>query len=185
MTTNTIDILSHFIKDPIERAKCIIKKKKYEIRIEKENKLLYSNRFYMRKRQIVNYILNIYNCEGITCSNKIYSNKIDKFKQLFYKKDRRLNCAIGNFITYKFNYNKYFNKTRLQYFIDIKILLITYIIYYNKYKYIYIDHKSPIKLKYINSLLLIINKYELHYYNRFFTLYFDDYLGLFGIIWNE
>ena len=100
-----------------------------------------------------------------------------KQKTLYYKKDKKMLDVNYNFISYIFIYNKYLYKTYFHYAKDGQYLLMNKIKYYNGYKYIYSSihfKKNTITHKYNYVQIFILNKYELHYANGFFNLFFDN-----------
>jgi len=176
------NILSYFIKD-IKDPKEYALYKQFNniatIELFYKDKMIYYIRHYKLKPEIsYNYKNNIIK-EYFT--GRIINYKIDyckslKHKALLYKKAKiRLKTHNDNYIYYTFIYNKYLYKNNFHYIIDNKSVLYIRIKYYNRYIYKYISlsaykYKSNHKYNYI--LLLIMNKYELHYINRFFNLFF-------------
>jgi hypothetical protein len=149
-----------------------------------KDELIHRIQLYKLKPAICwNYTNNIIKdyLSGRIINYKIDSNKSSKYNTLFYKKDKRISENNGNYILYGFNYNKYlikyFIKKYLDYLTDFKSLLCFKIQYYNGCIYKYISrsiYKSIYNRnnKYKHVQILIINKYELHYINRFFNLFF-------------
>jgi hypothetical protein len=168
MITN--NILSYFIKD-IKSAKerAFYQQTNYNnnVRIYYKDKLIYDNykgsssnyRTNIRKLRYLNRIIN----------HKIDSNKLQKTNVLYYKKDKMISDDkyITSCIYYNYEYIKYLIKTYIGYTIDKETILWLTIKYYNGYKYFF---KSCTNFKYKRVLILIMNKYELYYINRFFNL---------------
>jgi hypothetical protein len=150
---NKNNILSYFIKDikdPIERA--LYEQKNYndDITIRYINELI-----RIQKNIKINYKIASY----------------EKEKCLYCKHDKKISTINSNFISFRYKCKKYLVKTYFEYVIKSIILLFTNIKYFNGYKYKYIIKNSWI-IKYTNNIILIMNKYELHYYNKFFNIYF-------------
>jgi hypothetical protein len=184
MTNN--NILSYFIKDikdPIERAFYRQKNINNLIKIFYKNEILYDLSYYKLHVEIKWYYKNNIIIDYYRYSGRIINYKIDKFyklcntkysgtKKLFYKKDKQISQMPenANYIYYTFICNKYLHKNNFQYLIDNKCLLFIRIKYFNGYINMY---KSRIihthSYNYIQ--ILIMNKYELHYYSRFFNIY--------------
>ena len=172
---NKNNILSYFIKDikdPIEIA--LYKQIIYNDHIN----ICYKNYILCRiyKNYILNYISNIYKSnitEIIKCNYKIrvYKNS----KQLFYKHDKRITTFNCNFISVSYIYKKYQVIQYFEYTINYRSVFITYKKYFNGYKYIITQYK---KNKYTTNIILILNKYELSYYNKFFYFYFGLLVGV-------
>ena len=162
------NILSYFIKDikdPIERA--FYRQQNYNDYII----ILYKNEylFEINSLSIFNYILNIYKSR---ITNNIKRNyKINSYcyeKYLYYKHDKKLKTINYNFISFHYICKKYLVKTYFRYFIDSIIEFIMKVKYSNGYKYMY---NKYINNKYTKNIILIMNKYELNYYNKFFNIY--------------
>jgi len=167
---NNTNILSYFIKDikdPTERN--FYKQKNIDNIIEIVYK--YKRLFMINKNFIPNHIYNYKTNIAITnalCNYKIEISKKHKVKIIFYKKDKEILTLNYNFIAYYFIYNKYLVKTFLYYLVDNINYTYIRIKYYNMHKYIY---NTGYVFKYKYSHICIMNKYELHYYNRFFSIY--------------
>jgi len=179
----TTNILSYFIKDikdPSELAFYKQMQTGYNIEITYKDKLLYKiTGFKGKLYTILNIKKNISldYFSDVIINNKICSNKIMKQKTLYYKKDNKLLDINYNYISYIFIYNKYLYKTYFHYAKDGQYLLMNKIKYYNGYKYIYSSihfNKNTITHKYNYVQIFILNKYELHYFNGFFNLFFDN-----------
>jgi hypothetical protein len=171
------NILSYFIKDikePINRA--FYKQTNYDnglIVIYYKNESI----FKLYRKYVYKYIINItYSIAGnIRCNYKIAS--YSGYKYLYYKHDNNIKFNNYNKIAFHFIHKKYMLKGYFEYIIDKLLFLSTIIKYYNGYKYLSKQYKS--KQRYtINqyniciNTILIMNKYELYYYNMFFNLYF-------------
>jgi len=169
------NILSYFIKDikdPIELAKYRQYNTSNFIQIYYNDNIIYiHNRLYFFIYNLINNITKSNNLACI-CNNIIYFEKNSHFKKLFYNKDNKIFNHYANFISYIYNKDSYLYKPYLFYRINNITILSTTIKYYNGSKYIYFNviHKAY-KIKY-KSLILILNKYELHYISRFFNIYF-------------
>jgi hypothetical protein len=169
------NILSYFIKDIKDSKESALytqtNNNNYSVIYYKDKKL-YKTMFTKLCPKICwNYKNNVIieYFSGNIINYKIDSNKRLKYKALFYKKDKIISKINDNYILYEFIYNKYLIKNFFDYVIDDKDLLCINIQYYNGYKYLYKD-KNNYKYKYVQ--ILIMNKYELHYINRFFNLFF-------------
>jgi hypothetical protein len=169
------NILSYFIKDIKDPKECALYKQmnttSNNIDIFYKDELIHRIQLYKLKPAICwNYTNNISKeyLSGRIINYKIDSNKSSKYNTLFYKKDKRISENNGNHILYGFNYNKYLNKylikKYLDYLAEFKSLLCIKIKYYNGCIY-----KGNHKYKHVR--ILIMNKYELHYINRFFNIY--------------
>jgi len=146
-TTNTIEI---FYKD----------KKIYKIyKIKYNTKLNSIHSYGYKKNVIIDYF------SRRIMNYKIDSNERLNYKTLFYKKDNKILKDNYNYIYYEFIYNKYLIKKYFNYMMESKSLLCITIKYYNGYKYLY---KSYSNFKYKRDQILIMNKYEANYINRFF-----------------
>ena len=176
----TNNILSYFTKDIKDTKECALYKQMNttnNIEILYKGKLLYKLQHYKLQpeicwnyktniikkyftRSIINYIINY----------KINSNKKLKIKALFYKKDNKIAETNGNYISYSCIYNKYLIKNSFYYVAEFTSLLCIKSKYYNGYIYKYI-YRYKGNLKYKHVRILIMNKYELHYINRFFNIY--------------
>ena len=160
---NTTNILSYFIKDikdPIELA-------------------FYKNKtlFEITSRSIFNYILNIYNSRitnKIKCNYKISS--YNHIKYLYYNHDRRIKTNNYNYISFDYICKKYIVKPIFEYVRNFITLLYTMAKYHNGFKYIIKKYHTG--FKYTNNIILIMNKYELYYHNKFFNLYFGLLKGI-------
>jgi hypothetical protein len=171
------NILSYFIKDIKDPKECALYKQmnttSNTIDIFYKGNLIHRIQHYKLKAEICwNYTNNIIKeyLSGRIINYKFDSNKRRKYKTLFYKKDKIISKVNENHILYTFNYNKYLIKKYLDYLAEFKSLLCIKIKYYNGciYKYIY-RYKGNHKYKHVR--ILIMNKYELHYINRFFNIY--------------
>jgi len=187
------NILSYFIKDikdPKERALYTQINTINIIEIFFKGKLLYKIIHNDINPGISwNYTNNIIKeyYYGRIINYKINSIKTRNYKELFYKKDMKISKVNGNYIYYSFIYNKYLIKINGYYVAEFKYLLCIKIKYFNGNKYLYKDKsKDKSNQKYIFNQILILNKYELHYINSFFSLFFvsRNYSELFGIIRN-
>ena len=171
------NILSYFIKDIKDPKECALYKQinttTTTIEIFYKGLMIYYIRHYKLKKEISwNYINNIIKdySSGRIINYKIDYNKRLKYKAIYYKKDKKISRGNKhNCIKYEFIYNKYLIKKNFDYVIKFKSLLYTRIEYYNGYKYLYKDINN---YKYKHVQILIMNKYELHYINRFFNLFF-------------
>jgi hypothetical protein len=164
------NILSYFIKDIKDPIRCAMyKQNNYEESIT----ICYKNEviFIINIENICNFINNIYKSRSINnnkCNYKIGSSI--KFKQLFYKHDKNIKCSNRNYITFNYViYKKYTIKTYFNYINNNILLFSIEVKYYNGYKYIIKPYNR--KKKYTNNIILIMNKYELYYYNTFFNFY--------------
>ncbi len=171
------NILSYFIKDiksPKDRALYTQINTINIIEIFFKGKLLYKLiHKYINPRISWNYTNNIIKeyYYGRIINYKINSIKTRNYKELFYKKDMNISNVNGNYISYSFIYNKYLIKQSCKCVVDFKPLLSIGIQYYNGYKYKYL-YQSYSKYKCKRVQILIPNKYELHYINSFFSLFF-------------
>jgi hypothetical protein len=120
---------------------------------------------------------------SIIINNSFYKMKDSKAKYLYWKKDNKIQSDNYNMIGYSYKFiNKCMNKTKIEYFIFNKIKLLFKSLYYNKHRYIYLSekilvlssYKSPKIYKQNQFIILIDNKYELHYINTFFTLLMNN-----------
>ncbi len=182
------NILSYFIKDikdPIEQA--FYRQQNYNDYII----ILYKNEylFEINSFSIFNYILNIYKSRIINNIKRNY--KIQSYgyeKYLYYKHDKTLKTINYNFISFYYICKKYLVKTYFRYFIYSIIEFIMKVKYSNGYKYMY---NKYINNKYTKNIILIMNKYELNYYNKFFNIYLlvnkskNDYLFINYLSFNE
>jgi hypothetical protein len=175
------NILSYFIKDIKDPSECAFYKQQNKtnvIKIFYKDKILYElihnklkpeSSWNYKTNIIIEYVL------GRIINYKIDSIKTRNFKALFYKKNWIILKSSGDYIMYGFIYNKYLIKNYFDYVAELKSLLYTRIEYYNGhiYKYISISiYKNNCNHKYKHVQILIMNKYELHYINRFFNLFF-------------
>ena len=170
MKFNINTILSYFIKDikyPKELAFYRGSKTNKTIKIFYKDELLYQ---IYSNNSIFNYKTNINKTPFTYCNYKLYSDKENNYKHLYYKNDNDLVFCNPNCIWYYYIYNKYLKKKIISYTIEYKWLINIRINYYKGYKYIFKFKQSICKFS--QSLILIMNKYEIHYYNRFFNLYF-------------
>jgi len=172
MNNRPNNILSYFIKDikdAKERAFYRQVNARGIFQIFYKDEILYEmiNNCY-------NYKNNIVKVPSLKCilNYKIYFNYIFKYKYLYYKKDRRIRLSNPNYIRFNFIYNKYLKKINFQYIIDNKYILDISIIYYKKCKYSMVSDLYRSKNKFTSFMILIPNKYELHYYCKLFNLYF-------------
>ena len=165
------NILSYFIKDIKDPKECALYK---QINTTNNIEILYKTEIIY---QIKCHPYIIWNCRnnislalfsGLIINYKISSNKKCKIKRLYYKKDNNILKENSNSIFYRFIYNKYLIKKYFDYISKFKSLLCITIHYYNGYKYLYKDTNY---CKYNHNQILIMNKYELHYINRFFNIY--------------
>jgi len=173
------NILSYFIKDIKDPNECALYKqinttntieifykdeKIYKLRHDRimHNKLKTLTSYNYKNNVIIDYL-----SERII-NSKIDSNKKFKFKTLFYKKDMKISKAYDNYVIYGFIYNKYLIKKDFNYVIEYKSVLSITIEYYNGYKYLYTNINN---FKYESGQILIMNKYEANYINRFFSIY--------------
>jgi len=179
------NILSYFnkdIKDPIELAFYKQKNIDNTIEIFYKNELLYILNYDIIMNLKTNIIKNIFfsSIGNYKCESCIK----DKYKFLYYKNDKLVGIDNFNFIYYDFSYTKYFSKQHYEYVIsekanskankkansiEEKLCAYTIIKYYKCFKYIYTKTNS-FKYKYVQ--IFIMNKYELHYFNKFFNLFF-------------
>jgi hypothetical protein len=176
--TEKTNILSYFIKDikdPIEIALYEQRNRNKSITIVYKTEPI----FLINIECILNYISNIYksyNNKNIKCNYKIASYRQEKY--LYYKHDKQISIGNSNFILLHYKCKKYLVKTYFEYSIKNSLLFITNIKYFNGYKYIIKQYKT---IGYTKNIILIMNKYELHYYNKFFNLYFGSKYALFEI----
>jgi hypothetical protein len=170
------NILSYFIKDIKDSNECalytqiintntieIFYKDKTIYKITYNKKLNPIHSYGYKKNVIIDYF------SRRLINYKIDSNERLNYKTLFYKKDNKILKDNYNCIYYEFIYNKYLIKKYFNYMMESKSLLCIKIKYYNGYKYLY---KSYINSKYKRDQILIMNKYEANYINRFFSLFF-------------
>jgi len=172
METNINNILSYFIKDIKDPKDPEFLKgiKTYaNIQIFYKDELIYEINI-MPYKYYCNHITNICKNSYAFTNNKLASNKDSKFKYLFYKNNRKVSVFDHNYIYYSYKQNKYLKKNLFHYSM-INTKLIIRLHYYKGYKY-FIKINKEIN-KFTHSLILVVNKYELHYYNRFFNLYID------------
>jgi len=170
------NILSYFIKDikdaqELDFYRQINYFNNSHIKIKYKDKILYEIQGIYCYNHINNVVKGpslryMWNC-------KIYYSFSYNYKNLYYKKDRLIRSMNRNFIGYHFTYNKYLKKLDFEYFINSNKLLYISIIYYKKYKYIR-KYKGYKLSKFPSFIILIPNKYELHYYCKFFNLYFGN-----------
>ena len=174
----TNNILSYFIKDikdTTERA--FYRQQNYAcgVQIYYKYELLYEIKDWYKIHYLNNYETNIIFKYTFNC--KIYYNYTkNKYKKLFYKKDATIQFFSSNYILFYFYQSKYIKKYILEYCINKKHLLATNIKYYNQNKYIYknvIYYNILPKNKFIitSPMILIPNKYELHYYSKLFHIF--------------
>jgi len=170
------NIVSYFIKDIKDPKEYALYKQfnniNNDIKIFYKGKLIYYIKHYKLKPVFIwNYKTNIIKdyFTGRIINYKIDYTKSLKNKALFYKKDKIILKINDTYILYEFIYNKYLIKNFFDYVIEDKDVLIINIQYYNGYKYLY---KTKNNYKYKHVQILIMNKYELHYSNRFFSLFF-------------
>ena len=169
---NKTNILSYFIKDIKDPIECSFYKQiksidNYSLIIIYKNKTL----FEITSRSIFNYILNICNSRitnKIKCNYKIAS--YNHIKYLYYNHDRRINTYNYNYISFDYICKKYIVKPIFKYVRNFITLLYTMAKYHNGFKYII--KKYDTGFKYNKNIILIMNKYELYYHNKFFNLYF-------------
>ena len=165
------NILSYFIKDIKDQSEHIYynarknNKEKY-ISIFYKNELLYQKKYYGSYNRY-NFITNIEKCGYMINNYKITYNKRDKYVLLYYKKDNKITSVNPNYIYYIFKHKKYLFKVSIEYVIENKLIFINRIQYYKCSKYL---SKYAFKNKYTGVKIFIMNKYELHYINRFFNL---------------
>jgi hypothetical protein len=171
MKFNTNTILSYFIKDikdPKELAFYNSIETNINLTIFYKDEPLYE---ISSNNYIFNYTTNISKYFNSYCNYKLYSYKNRECKYLYYKNDKKLLIYNYNYIWYSYNQNKYFKKISISYISNNKYLLNIKLLYHKGSKYIF---RSIVNIhKFSQSLILIMNKYEFHYYNRFFNLYFD------------
>jgi hypothetical protein len=174
MMTNTNNILSYFIKDikdPKEQALYKGIKTKQKIQIFHKDELIYEIEISLFKYiRYNNYKKNISMSSYIFYNYKLYLDKINKVNYLYYKNDNKLLTYNYNYICYNYEQNKYLTKKNFIYKYNNTIRIATKFYYYKGYTYIFKFIESVCKIS--HSLILINNKYEFHYYNRFFNLYF-------------
>ena len=164
------NILSYFIKDIKDAKELALYKQTY---YNNYKTIWYKNEviFEINNIHIYNYSLNIYKSSIIKCIRINY--KIASYlhrKILYYKHDKKIKYSSSNYIMFYFIYKKYLVKTHFSYVINNISLLKIEIKYSNGY--IYISNLYKRNNKYTNNIILIMNKYELYYYNKFFNLYF-------------
>jgi hypothetical protein len=167
--SNKNNILSYFIKDikdPIEIALYEQRNRNNSITIIYKNDPI----FMINIECILNYTSNIYKSrikKNSKCNYKIYSYMSDKY--LYYKHDKKIQTSNRNLIVFSYICKKYLVKKNFEYVFNDIYFYITNIKYSNGYKYISKQYKTS---KYTKNIILIMNKYELYYYNKFFDLYF-------------
>jgi hypothetical protein len=167
------NILSYFIKDIKDAKELALYKQTY---YNNYKTIWYKNEIICKINtiHIYNYIFNIYKSSFINIKSNYKISSFSNSKNLYYKHDKTLRYGSLNYIYYMFIYKKYLVKTKFRYVSNV-LLLDTILKYHNKYKYIFkYDNLILYKRnnKYTNNIILIMNKYELHYYNKFFNLYF-------------
>ena len=172
--TEKTNILSYFIKDIKDPIRCAMyEQNNYEdyITICYKSEII----FIIDRTVIFNYINNIYKSRitnNAKINYKIWSRI--NYKNLYYKNDKNIRFFNTNYITYWVTYTKYLIKTEFNYISNNVLLFNIEVKYYNGYKYISeISEISERNNKYTNNIILIMNKYELHYYNKFFNFYFE------------
>jgi hypothetical protein len=170
------NILSYFKKN-LEDSNISSLYKQYQddkvLRIYYKDKLIY--KIYLNAGIFEDYINNLMKQPNI---NKISNYKISKFrtnkKTLFFKQDNKINKINWNAIFFwTTRYPFYFNKMYFQYYLDGTQEATFKIIYYKNYKYKY-KLLTPSKLK-TYPIILIQDKYEMQYINRFLNIFFDRY----------
>jgi len=170
------NILSYFIKDIKDPKECALYQQintTNNIEIFYKDKIIYNIRHYIKFHSYIirnyknNFTLELFS--GMIINYKICSNKKCNIKRLYYKKDNKILKENYNFIYYEFIYNKYLIKKYFDYVAECKSLLCIKIQYYNGFIYLYKDINN---YKYKHVQILIMNKYELHYINIFFSLFF-------------
>ena len=167
---NPNNILSYFIKDIKDPKECALYK---QINTNTNNiEIFYKDTILYRLNPEIswNYTTNIfkkYYPRRIT-NHKIDSIKIRNYKALFYKKDKIISKTNENYIMYDFIYNKYLIKRCFNYICKSISVLSIAIVYYKGYKY-FIKFDKTFKYNYVH--IFIMNKYEVHYINRFFSIY--------------
>jgi hypothetical protein len=176
------NILSYFIRniDKNEHQYYTQLNNIYSIEIiYKETQIYYMRILAKYIYTITNRIENIYKfiefdtvCS--VCNNKFFNNKKYKYSIHYYNRDHILNSKAINYLTYVYQINKYINKITFDFYVyDIKTLTIN-IYYATMYKFIFKCKNMYKKLRNIfYSIILINNKYEMQYINRFFYLYFE------------
>jgi hypothetical protein len=169
--SDTDNILSYFIKDIKDGNESGF----YRQTNYNSSKIIwYKNKaiFEINSINIYKYIFNIYKSRSII--NNIKSNyKIScnlNYKHLYYNHDKKLLYFNSNYIYYWFIYKKYLVKADFEYIFNNFMLFVFKVKFYKGYKYIFKPYRS--KYKYTTNIILIMNKYELYYYNKFFNLYF-------------
>jgi hypothetical protein len=165
------NILSYFIKDIKDNdARAFYEQIKYEnssnIRIFHKDLLIFQITNNYCYKYIDNIITNI--DSKFICNYKICCDYYDKYKYLYYKKDKQIQVYNLNYIKFYFTYNKDLKKIQFQYYINNKDLLIVSISYYNRYKFIRIN--KGFSNKFTSTHILIPNKYELHYYCKLYMI---------------
>ena len=169
------NILSYFIKD-IKDPKELAFYKSFNttayLEIFYKDELLYKMTF-IPFNYCYNYKKNILKNFFLHCNYKLYSNKRCKHKYLYYKNNNKISIANPDpdYIWYSYNQTKYLKKISISYKSNNKYLLNIKLLYHKGSKYIFRFTKNSIIFN--QSLILIMNKYELHYYNIFVYLYFD------------
>ena len=172
------NILSYFIKD-IKDAKerALYKQTNYNTfkNIWYKNEVI----FEINTIHIYKYIFNIYKSSILNCVKSNYKiSSYLNYKNLYYKHDKIVKHGSSNYIYFRFIYKKYLVKTAFRYVsnnISLYNIEIKYYEGYEGYKYIrkqYRHRSDNYKYKYTTNIILIMNKYELYYYNKFFDLYF-------------
>ena len=148
--SNKTNILSYFIKDIKDPIRCAMyKQNNYTDYIS----ICYGNEiiFTIYRNSIYNYIHNIYTAritKNAKCNYKICV--FIQCKYLYYKHDKNIRFTNPNYINYLIIYTKYLIKTKIN----------------------YISKNNKRKNNYNTNIILIMNKYELYYYTKFFNFYF-------------
>ena len=171
---NDNNILSYFIKDIKDPIECSFYKQiksidNYSPVILYKNNPIFEIGIYF----VYNYKFNI--CKT-RFTNAKYTYKIsvfDYYKLLYYKHDKKAKRNNINYISFDYICKKYLIKTDFEYINNSILLNIIKFKYYNGYKYIFKQYNYQYAYtKYTTNIILIMNKYELYYYNKFFNLYF-------------
>jgi len=168
------NILSYFIKDIKDQHELAFYKQintNNNIKIFYKDKVLYDINYYViNLSKIWNFKTNIIkdSYHNILINYKMMSRK-HKYGLLYYNKDNKINGGNPNYIYFEFKHKKYLNKVCIKYVMESKNLFMCSIRYYKCYKYIY---KCFTWFKYKSVQIFIMNKYELHYNNIFFKLFF-------------
>jgi hypothetical protein len=170
------NILSYFIKDIKDQHELAFYK---QININNIIKIFYKDELLYEHYKVLKLKISLLYNFKTNIKKDCYYNTLVNYKMmsikntcvfLYYNKDNKINCINPNYIHFVFKHKKYLNKAyNIEYVKNHRYLFISSIKYYNCSKYIY---KFAITFKYKGVQILIMNKYELHYINNFFNLFF-------------